>query len=67
MSNHIETYCGREILPVKTFGVMQAYSRPHYRSMGCPKYVVFHRDGRALEEFRTKRRALRWAAANQKG
>jgi uncharacterized protein (DUF2126 family) len=64
---HVETYCGREIYPVKTYGVMEVYERKGYRSMGCPKYVVFHQNGRALEEFRLRRKALRWARTNQNG
>jgi hypothetical protein len=66
MSNTVETYCGFEIIPVKTFGVMTTYERLRYRSLGCPKYVVFRNDI-ALEEFRTKRKALRWAKRNQNG
>jgi uncharacterized protein (DUF2126 family) len=62
-----ETYCGRPIYPVETHGVMTVYERKGYRSMGCPKYVVFHQNGKALEEFRLRRKALRWARANQNG
>lgn len=54
------------ILPVKKFGIMTVYERTGYRSLGCPKYVVFRGDA-ALEEFKTKRKALRWAKDNQKG
>ena len=63
----VETYCGFPIYPVKTFGVMQVYERQGYRFLNCPKYVVFHDNGKALEEFRTKRKALKWAKDNQKG
>ena len=62
-----ETYCGRPVTHVVTHGVMQVYVIPSYRSMGCPKYVVFHQDSRALETFRTKRKACVWAKNNQKG
>ena len=56
-----------EIYPVKTFGVMEVYTRRHYRVWHLPKYVVFHRNGRALEDFRTQRAAFKWAATNQNG
>jgi len=65
MSDHIETYCGRDVSHVETFGVMSVYTLPSYRSMGCPKYIVFHQNGKALEEFRTKHEALNWARANR--
>lgn len=67
MSEHIETYCGFEILPVETHGVMQVYQRMHYRSLRAPKYIVFHQNGRALEEFRRRPKAIKWAQANQRG
>jgi hypothetical protein len=64
---HDETYCGFPIYPVQAFGVLEVYERQGYRSLHCPKYVVFHVNGKALEEFRLKKSALRWAKANQNG
>lgn len=58
---------GAVIHPVASYGVMEIYSRQEYRSLHMPKYVVFHADGRALEEFRTLRKAQKWAKDNQKG
>jgi hypothetical protein len=34
--------------------------------MSTSKYMVFHRDGRALAPFRQKRDAISWAKKNQK-
>jgi hypothetical protein len=62
-----EIYCGRRVVHVETHGVMKVYSIPSYRSMGCPKYIVFHRNGRALEDFRRKPAAIKWAKENQNG
>jgi len=62
---HEETYCGRPITHVATHGVMEVYSIPSYRSMDCPKYVVFHRSGLVLNTPRLKRDALRWALKNK--
>ena len=64
---HIETLSGHEIIPVVSFGVMKVYERIHYRKEGLPKYVVFHEDGRALEEFRGIRLAIAWAQKNKGG
>lgn len=64
---HTETLAGHEIVPVVTKGVMEVYERVHYRKEGLPKYVVFHKDGRALEEFRGIRGALKWAEKNKGG
>lgn len=66
MSTYVETYCGFEIIPVQTFGVMTVYERRGYRELGCPKYVVFRQDI-ALKEFRTKSKALKWASDNRNG
>ena len=63
---HEETYCGFPIIPIQTFGCMTVYERKNYRELRCPKYVVFCFD-KALEEFRTKTKALSWARRNQKG
>jgi hypothetical protein len=62
-----ETFCGVTVYPVATYGVMEIYSRQGYRSLHVPKYVVFHQDGRALEEFKTLRKATQWAKNNRKG
>jgi hypothetical protein len=64
---HIHYYYGREIHPVETFGVMEVFMFPDYRKMGGPKYIVFHKNGKALESFRQKPAALRYAKQNQKG
>jgi hypothetical protein len=62
-----ETYCGRRVTHVETHGVMEVYCIPDHRRMQVCKYMVFHRDGRALEPFRQKRGAISWAKKNQKG
>jgi len=54
------------IHPVKRFGVMEVYARRDYRAWQLPKYVVLRGD-RALEDFRTKQAAFKWAKANQNG
>jgi len=59
-----ETYGGSPIYPVATHGVMQVYVRQGYRTLGVPKYVVFHSNGEALEEFRNLRKAVKWAKDN---
>jgi len=63
----IETYCGREVRHVETHGVMEIYSILSYRSMGCPKYVIFNKRGQARGLARTKRAAISWAKENPKG
>jgi len=64
---HDEILGGVIVYRVAGYGVMEVYERQHYRSWHLPRYVVFHRDGRALEDFRTRRAALRWARQNQGG
>jgi hypothetical protein len=64
---HEETFGGIVVYTVKTFGVMEVCERQGYRKWHLPKYVVFHRNGRALEDFRTRRTAFKWAATNQNG
>lgn len=64
---HKETCCGIPIIPVKTHGVMEVYERLFWRSFHLPKYCVFHKNGRWLENFRTKRKAMTWAKKNRKG
>jgi hypothetical protein len=64
---HTETYQSVVVYPVKTFGFMEVYERQHHRAWHLPRYVVFHRDGRALEDFRTRRAAFKWAKTNQSG
>lgn len=64
---HEETFKGQSIYPVRVIGVMEVYQRQGWRSLGCPKYVVFHKNGKALEEFRRRRDAMRWATDNQNG
>lgn len=61
-----ETYCGSTISPVKTIGIMQIHELPEYRSLKCPKYVVFHENGLALKEIRTRKEAFKWEQNNQK-
>jgi hypothetical protein len=61
-----ETFCGRRVVHVETHGVMEVYCIPDYRKMSTSKYMVFHRDGRALAPFRQKRDAISWAKKNQK-
>jgi hypothetical protein len=62
-----ETYCGFPITQVYAKGIMTVYEREGYRSLGVPKFVVFHSNGKALEEIRTKRSAIKWANDNHKG
>jgi len=57
-------YVGLILYPVGACGELTVYERQGYRTLHCPKYVVF-RDGEAVEEIRTKRAALRWARRNQ--
>ena len=64
---HIETYCGREVHHVENFGGIEVCMLPDYRTMGCPKYFAFHRNGKLVKTFHQKRPALRWAKQNQKG
>jgi hypothetical protein len=64
---HEETYMGERIVPVETFGVLQLYKMPTYRKMHHPKYIVFHKNGKALETFRRNRAAVSWAKRNQNG
>jgi hypothetical protein len=49
------------------FGVMHVYRRYGWRALRLSKYVVCHRDGRALEDFRTRRAAFKWAKENHNG
>jgi hypothetical protein len=62
-----EILAGHVIVPVKKFGVLEVYRRWNYRMWHLPKYVVLNKGGRALEDFRTRRAAFKWAAANQNG
>lgn len=62
-----ETYEGRRIVHVETLGVMEIYRIPDYRSMGCPKYVIFNKRGQARGLARNKRAALSWAKENPNG
>lgn len=72
---YYEEVGGVEVAPVTApdsnqaavFGKMHVYHRYGWRSLRLPKYVVCHTDGRALEDFRTKKAAFKWAAANQNG
>jgi hypothetical protein len=64
---HEEILGGVVIEPVKTFGVMDVYLRKGWRRWRLSKYVVIRDTGEALEDFRTKRAAFKWAAANQNG
>jgi hypothetical protein len=64
---HEEILGGVVIFPVKSFGVLDVYRRQGWRRWHMAKYVVIHRGGRALEDFRTKQAAFVWAAANQNG
>ena len=47
--------------------VMHVYERVNYRTWKLPRYVVCHKDGRVLEDFRTKDAAFKWAKAHQNG
>lgn len=62
-----ETLCSIVIYPVKSFGVLDVYRRQGYRQWRLPKYVVIRNTGAALEDFRTKRAAFKWARQNQGG
>ncbi len=48
-------------------GNLIVYRRQRGHETWLPLYVVGHKDGRMLEEFRRLRSALRWATANAKG
>jgi len=60
-----ETYCGRRVISVATYGVMEVYMIPTYRKMSVCKYMVFHKNGQAIEPAHTKREAIRWAKEHQ--
>jgi hypothetical protein len=53
--------------PVKTFGVMTVYKRKPC-PLGAKRYVIFRNASNILlEEFSTRKSALKWAEKNQKG
>lgn len=56
---HDETFKGQVIYPVKTINTLEIYVRQGYRTLGCPKYVIFDKQGLAVAEPRTMREALR--------
>lgn len=65
--NFEQSFEGHTIEPVKKIGLMEVYRRKDWRQWHMPKYVVFHINGRALEEFRLRKSALKWAEKNKNG
>lgn len=52
---------------VARFGLMIVFQRNRKHETWLPLYVVGHRDGRMLEEFRRKASAIKWARENAEG
>jgi hypothetical protein len=50
--------------PIKTFGCMTVYKRKP-RVLGYCDYVVGHKNGKLLEDFKKIKPALKWAKENK--